>query len=199
LNLHPQRPGRGLDLSHEEHRVWIGGIPEDRHAGDAGQELLDELQPFPSEIRSKSAQPGDISSRPRETGDEPRSNGISRRCHHDGDRLGCALGSKGPGRTRGHDDIHLETDELRREVWERLGLAVRITVLDHDVLTFHVAEVAQPLPERLDDMWGGGGRCRREKTYPRHLSRLLRLGGERRGEQRGRTSQERAPVHHSIT
>jgi hypothetical protein len=33
----------------------------------------------------------------------------------------------------------------------------------------------------------------------RRPSRLLRLGGERRGKQRGSTSQERAPIHHSIT
>jgi len=32
-----------------------------------------------------------------------------------------------------------------------------------------------------------------------NLALPLRLSRERRGEQRGRTSQERAPVHHSIT
>src|SRR5262249_9879835 len=34
-----------------------------------------------------------------------------------------------------------------------------------------------------------------KKTYPRHLSRLLRLGGERRSEQTGGTGEERAPIH----
>jgi hypothetical protein len=48
-------------------------------------------------------------------------------------------------------------------------------------------------------MWGGGGRCRREKAYPGDLPRRLRPGGERRGEEKSGTSKERAPVHYSIT
>ena len=38
-----------------------------------------------------------------------------------------------------------------------------------------------------------------EHADPPHLPRVLRLRGERRGEQRGSTSEECAPIHRSIT
>jgi len=45
-------------------------------------------------------------------------------------------------------------------------------------------------------MWGNGGRAAREITYPVHLSRLLRLSGERGGDGAGqRGQQEAAAVH----
>jgi hypothetical protein len=38
-----------------------------------------------------------------------------------------------------------------------------------------------------------------QKANPPDLTRRLPLGGERRGEERGSTGKERAPIHHSIT
>src|SRR5207245_2873431 len=76
----------------------------------------------------------------------------------------------------GHDDVYLETDELRREVREPLGPPLCISVLDDDVLALDVAELAQPLTERAI----GTGRSLLETTYPGDLPRLLCLNGERR-------------------
>jgi hypothetical protein len=60
-------------------------------------------------------------------------------------------------------------------------------------------ELAQPLPERVEQGRPIGTGRQTKKTYLRHLSRLLRLGGERRGEEAGGQGEERPPVHHSIT
>ena len=58
----------------------------------------------------------------------------------------------------------------------------------------------QPLPERLNEMWAVGGQAAREITYPVDLPTLLRLGGERRGEESaGQCADERPTRGHSIT
>jgi hypothetical protein len=38
-----------------------------------------------------------------------------------------------------------------------------------------------------------------QEADPVHLPRLLRLGGERRGEESSRTNNKGAPIHYSIT
>jgi hypothetical protein len=60
--------------------------------------------------------------------------------------------------------------------------------------SFDVAELTQPLAERLKDAAGG-----REIAHTEYFARRLRLHGERRDERRGSTDQESPAVHHSIT
>src|SRR4030095_1082074 len=52
-----------------------------------------------------------------------------------------------------HDDINLETHQLGRKLREPIGLPLRISVLDGDVLSFYVAKLAQSQPNCL----GTGG------------------------------------------
>ena len=51
------------------------------------------------------------------------------------------------------DDINLETHQLGRKLREPIDLALRISVLDGDVLSFYVAKLAQSQPNCL----GTGG------------------------------------------
>lgn len=89
-----------------------------------------------------------------------------------------ALGPCWIGRNK---DVHLKNDELGREFGEPLGPSLRKPVLDSDVLTLHVAEFAQPLPEGRQEMRNRRrGRGDAEPTNPGDLCRLLRLRGERR-------------------
>ena len=62
----------------------------------------------------------------------------------------------------------------------------------------HVAQFAQPCARMRRD--GRGQRAiRRQEADPVDLPRLLRLGGERRGEEhRTRASEERAAVYHWV-
>src|SRR4029453_13419209 len=71
------------------------------------------------------------------------------------------------------------------------------SIVDDDVLAFNPPELTEPLPERLN--WRRGGRAGRENAYSVDFARRLRPGGQRRGEEGGSTSKERAAVHHSIT
>ena len=65
---------------------------------------------------------------------------------------------------------------------ESLGLPLGISVFDHDVAPFDVAEVTQCLTEGLGQA-GGSGQVARQVAYSRDLPGLLRLDGERRGDE----------------
>jgi hypothetical protein len=59
------------------------------------------------------------------------------------------LGSQSIGGGGSDDDVNLETDEIGREVGEAIVPALRIAVLDADVLSFDPPEVAETEPECL--------------------------------------------------
>ena len=64
--------------------------------------------------------------------------------HNDGNRLGRILGRPDPlVPCRYHDEIDLETHQLRRKLRSPIDLPLRISVLDGDVLSFYVAKLAQ--------------------------------------------------------
>src|SRR5713101_960211 len=50
-------------------------------------------------------------------------------------------------RSRGHDDVHGQCDELRRDPRELLGFALAPPRFDQDVLALEPAQFAQPFPE----------------------------------------------------
>ena len=89
------------------------------------------------------------------------------------------LGGKGCWGPLRHDDLHLETDQLGREVGEPLELPCRPAVLQNEVLAFDIAERAHPLQEGLHKWVSSWGSTKsRKRTDPVHVLRLLRLGGE---------------------
>jgi len=73
------------------------------------------------------------------------------------------------------DDVHLQTDQVSREGGVPIILALGPSGLDGDVLTFHIAQLAQALAEGLETELTL--RVRREDriqiTYPGHLRREL--------------------------
>src|SRR5262249_50623183 len=71
------------------------------------------------------------------------------------------------------------------------------SIVDANILALNPPELAQPLPERVEEGRHIGRGPPPKKTDPRHLSRLLRLSGERRAEHCSPASHERAPVHRS--
>src|SRR5215211_1549666 len=97
--------------------------------------------------------------------------------------------------------LHLEPDQLGRQVGQPVDPILRISIVDDNILALNPPELAQPLPERIEQGRPIGRRRHPKKTYPRHLSRLLRVGGERRGEEtHGEDSDEGdTPDHHAAT
>jgi hypothetical protein len=99
----------------------------------------------------------------------------------------------------GHYDVDLRADKLRGQRWQAVKLPLRPAIFDDEISTFLVSALSKTLSQRgglAGEVWG---RSLAEKTEPVDSVRGLRLGGERRGKQRGSTSNERAPLHHSIT
>jgi len=60
------------------------------------------------------------------------------------------LGGLGCCSTHCHDDVHLQTDQVGREDGVLIILALGPPGLDGDVLTFHIAQLAQALAEGFE-------------------------------------------------
>jgi hypothetical protein len=60
------------------------------------------------------------------------------------------LGRQGRGRPSRHDQVHLQSNELRRQARESLVATIGRSVLDHEVLPLDVPEISQPLPEGVE-------------------------------------------------
>jgi hypothetical protein len=149
VQLDSQRLGRHVRRPHLEGVDWIGGIPEDGHSGDGGEHFLEELQLFPGEFGGHGGQSGDVATGPGEAGDEAAPHRIAHACHDDGDRRGRILGGQSRWRNHHQQDVHLETDQLGREVRQPLVLPFRAAVLHDEVLAFDIAERAHPFEESL--------------------------------------------------
>ena len=95
----------------------------------------------------------------------------------DGDHTRSILGSVGRRRAYHHEDIDRETDQFGGKIGQPFKSPVSIAILDDDALPVHISEFAQRLLKSsytVLDIFSRGGR---QKTDPRNLLRLLRVGG----------------------
>jgi hypothetical protein len=98
-----------------------------------------------------------------------------------------------------HDDVDLEPDQVLGELREPLRLPVGEAVLDHHVPSRDVAEITQAVFEGFHEARRLLARRAQQNPDSGNLPPLLRLGGERRGEESSRTNNKGAPIHCSIT
>src|SRR5215472_5632611 len=173
-------PRRSLLLSRAGGTHWTGSRGWPR--GGSWDGLLEQLQLFCDDFQAGvSGHPCDVPAWAREARDEPGANRIANPNHDDGDRLGGVLGGRHYLRPRRCDDeVHLEPDQLGRQFGQSVDPILRISIVDDNILALNPPELAQPLPERVAPRLPIGRGRHIKKTYPRHLSRLLRVGGERR-------------------
>ena len=174
-------------------RSGVIRIREDRHLAHARDRILEHLEPFPHELGKEEGVAGDVAARAREARDDTGPNGVADVGHHYRYRIrrGCLLRGEGARYRVGHDDIHLEPDELGGELGKTLKLTLSIAKLDDDILALDITQVAQSRPERFDT----GGPCRgrgdSQKPDPGDgRSRLLGESRERRHQERARGDQE---------
>ena len=99
-----------------------------------------------------------------------------------------------------YDEVHLEPDQLGRQVGQPVDPTLRISIVDDNILALNPPELAQPLPERVEQGRPIGRGRHPKKTYPRHLSRLLLCARcQRRYNSRSNYScDETAPSHSNI-
>ena len=93
-----------------------GRVPEHGDASDSGHRFLEQLQPLAVKLGADDRQPRDVAARAARGWRRARSHGVAASGHHDRDRRGRLLGRRTRGRAGGDDDVHLEADELRRQL-----------------------------------------------------------------------------------
>src|SRR2546427_132564 len=123
---------------------------------------------------------------------EPLTVGEEHRARNDVERSGTIPGQSGEGRLeRGgashgdgfYGETYLTADELRSKLGKPVVVALRPTCLKAKAWPFHVPELPQLLAECVPPEQAAGiGGAVVEQTDPVHFPRLLRLGGERHGE-----------------
>src|SRR5262249_61016020 len=89
--------------------IWI---PKKGHTREGGNNLLEELQPFSSDLRAKDGVPSDITSGPGEVRYQPGPHWIANSHHDDGDRCCCLLAREGRRRTERRDEVAGAMDQL---------------------------------------------------------------------------------------
>jgi hypothetical protein len=103
------------------------------------------------------------------TDDEPSAHGFYCHNHDDGEGRGHLLGGGDRWVSNSYDDIEPERSQFGGQAGEPLGCPAGRSGFDHDVPALGIAEVAQPLTERL--IHGGiGGLGSRQVAYPSDLS-----------------------------
>ena len=82
----------------------------------------------------------------------------------------------------GHDQINLETNQVRRKLRQALSLLLGKSVLDGDIFSLNPSKLAQLLPERVhEDRATRSSACIQE-TYAEDFPCLLRVGGNRKAQ-----------------
>jgi hypothetical protein len=119
---------------------------------------------------SSEGQPGNVAARMGKAGDEPRAHGFYCHNHDDGEGRGRLLGGGNRRVSNGYDDIDPERSQFGGEAGEPLGFPVGRSGFDHDVPALDIAEIAQPLTERLTHGGIGGLGSRQvalsERSFP---------------------------------
>src|SRR5712692_5495164 len=144
VQCHAQGARSSLDLVEGRLLVEIRRVPTKGHASHGRHGLFQKLKPFCSQARAKYRQARDVSTWVREARNEAAPHRIASAGHDDGDSRRRLLGRESRGRTPGHDDVHVEPNKLGRETRESLVSPLRASLLERNVLSFHVAEIAKP-------------------------------------------------------
>src|SRR5262245_32256891 len=91
----------------------------------------------------------DVRAGPGETRDEPARDGIHFDDHHDRNCFGCVPRGESCLGTSRQDYIDLASDKLGRQVREQFAIPGGGPVLDADIATFVISDLAETLQESL--------------------------------------------------
>src|SRR5215471_14902511 len=161
----------------------------------SGTSSFNSASRFAASSGIKGGQPCKILTRVGEAHSKAEDDRITHVDHNDGDRC-CRVVSRHSGWGRGGDQVWGDPDEVCGELGKAVLLALRPPVFDDYALPLDITEFAQTQPELLTIGPRRDGRTAREKADPVDLARLLRLDGERRGEEAaGHGSEERSTLH----
>src|SRR5262249_25960931 len=129
-----------------DYALWI---PEHSYAGELGNSVLEQLQPFTRQFRGNVGLAGDVAAGSRKAISESATDRVSYRCHNDRDCRGSVFGSQGIWSNGSNDHVNLETHQLGCERGEPIVFTFRISVFNADVFSFNPSELAQSLAKCL--------------------------------------------------
>jgi hypothetical protein len=119
-------------------------IPEDCHARDFRQHLLEQLQALADQLGLQSDNSGYVAARPAKTGNQTGGyRVVIIQNYNDGDGAGGLLYHPCDRLGSRDDNIDLEFDKLLRQRRQPIRPSLSGSVLDLDVLTFDVPQLSE--------------------------------------------------------
>src|SRR6516162_9325589 len=173
--------------------------PDDRHAGEAGNGVLEYLESLAAQVRPKVGKARNIATWPGKTSDKARANRIGILRHDNRYRGSRFLGVMRGRRALSDDHAYPQTDQFVCKRAETVGLSFRKSILDGNILPNNVSQVAQAPLEGVSAGYHRGARVDAQKSNRDFIGCLLRARRERpRGCRAAEKRNEFAPFH-SIT
>src|SRR5262245_25416116 len=167
-------------------------------APEGRDELPKSLELLARKLGADAGDTSDVASRPPQAHHESATDWVSSRRHDDRDRTRRVFRRKHRGRLEGDDDVDFEPNQFGGERGGAIAQALRSAPFDEDILSLDVSMLAQAVTDRLTHGICQPGSLKHADCW--HLPRLLRLPGERRGEETpAHGLKEPSPVHYSIT
>ena len=108
---------------------------------EPGQQLLEQFQALPTEVRHHEAHARDVAAGSRQTGDEPAPQRVAGGCHDDWNGRGGPLGRERPERSACHDDVDVEANQLRCEFRQPFEAILCVAVFKGDILPFDPSQL----------------------------------------------------------
>ena len=136
-------------LGRRRRKPWID---KHRNGGDIGYKLASKLQPLRPHFDSHNGRAREIASRSVKTGNKSSLNWVA--TESEDDWYGCrrCFGRQWRRLTaRRSNHCNLTADQLGSELRQSIVAAFCPTILDCDVLTFEIADLAQTLTKRVED------------------------------------------------
>jgi len=119
----------------------IGRIDEHRHAGRRGHQLTQELQPLARHLSTKKIDTCRVAPRPRKAGDKTELDWVFSGEEDDGNGLGRRLGRDCSRAAGGDDHGDPSFQQVGRQRWQSIVVALGPAVLDGHVLALNMFSV----------------------------------------------------------
>src|SRR6516165_2588737 len=110
-------------------------VDQKSHSASCGQKFVQQLQPLRSYLDAQTCHTRYVAAGMVKAGDQPKGNWVCRRPEHNWDANCRRLrGQRGSSATGGHKYNHLIMNQLRRKLRQSIGVRLRPTIVDGNVL-----------------------------------------------------------------
>src|SRR5262249_10281824 len=155
------------------------------------------FQPFPLDVRLRTAKAGHVAARPRQALYESADEWIGAPCHHDRNvGRDCSRGARGDNAVR-QDDVDPSIHQGHRKLRQTGDISVAPLRDQHEIAPLHPAATGKPAQECPEVALGRW--CSPQEADPSHPLALLRARRERARSHRAAKQRDELAALHSIT